>query len=558
VTIGTPAGSMSIIADASPPQEPARDARSLQTALLACAAAALVLLAIVVPFLRYHGYNLLLPESLILLGGAIAVGTILGLASQLRPMTLGPAVMAILLCVFIFQRAEVSDRLLPLANAITQMIGNLGTAFGLIITAAFLAAVIACWLLKRHLNTILATIFGTIVLSSLVLPPAAGGEPIETGALPQELSDLPPLLHIVLDEHIGLAGLPPELPESTAAAEAILTTYKDFDLYPYAYSRFAETRYSLASLMNGDWDADVGQLLDRDWSSFALHENAWFERLKAQGYAIRLYQTDFLDMCGAAADACYTYSLHSLNPIQLSTLSTGERLHLLLSEMNFFSTAPLPAPLGATDTLQRVEADIASQPRGVATIVHLLLPHEGFLYRENCSVTDPSGWEGGERLAGLTSAERSAMYRLYLSQVVCTERQIARLFATLKEAGIYDDATIIVHGDHGSRIGERPWISDTPAALSDRDLVDHFSTLLAIKAPGGTGMVRERPVAVQQLFAEEFLHRAPNAATTAEVMVRSSDGAFGSRTMAWPGTAASEDRIASQIGLRRLDESLEN
>ena len=237
--------------------EPGLAARSGGSTLTALAAPALVLLAVVVPFLSYHEYSLLLPESLALLAGAIAVGMLMGAVSLLRPQTLGVALTAVTICVYIYYRPEMTDRLILSANNIASSSGGLGVALGCICAALFLILYLACRLVAQHLSKIVTAVFGTIVLSTLILPTAQGGEAVENAAMPARFNDLPPIIHIILDEHIGLAGLPPELPESRAAARAMRTTYKDFTLYSRAYSRFAETQYALASLMNPSDGADV-------------------------------------------------------------------------------------------------------------------------------------------------------------------------------------------------------------------------------------------------------------------------------------------------------------
>ncbi len=508
------------------------------SSLTALAAPALVLLAIVVPFLTYHQYNLLLPESLMLVAGALAIGTFAGAVSLLRPRTLGPALVAVTLCVYIYYRPEVTDRLLLGAHAIADFTGGFGTALGCICAALFLSLYLVCRTVAQHLSTIVTAIFGTILASTLLLPTATGGEAVEAGRMPAALANLPPMIHIVLDEHIGLAGLPPELPESSAAASAMRNTYRDFGLYSRAYSRFAETQYALASLMNASDASDVQKLLRVKGGRYTLLENAWFDRLKAQGYAIKVYQTDRLDMCGdmTLVDTCYTYSLYSPNPMQRSSLSTGARLRVLFRKLNFGDAIPLPAPLAASEALDRFRSDIGEAPRGVSYIVHLLLPHEGFLYRADCSILDPADWEGANRLKGLSVQRRADMYRLYLQHLVCTGRKIDQLFNELREKEIYDDATILVHGDHGSRIGEQPWITQASSSLSKRDLIDHFATLLAVKAPGTTPGIQPEPALLQQVFADSFLQESiGKAATSAPVFIRDPRlSTFGSRTLDWP------------------------
>ena len=79
-------------------------------------------------------------------------------------------------------------------------------------------------------------------------------------------------------------------------------------------------------------------------------------------------------------------------------------------------------------------------------------------------------------------------YPLYLTQLQCAHRTLQNFFQTLDNAGIYEKANIIVHGDHGSRIalhnlGERSGY-DPEFMPSPRTLVDYFGTLYAFKTAG--------------------------------------------------------------------------
>jgi hypothetical protein len=476
--------------------------------LVPYAAPALVLLAVVVPFLRFHEYSLLLPESLMLMGGAVLIGAAVGALSRLRPRTLGPMLMALTLCVYIFYRQEVTDLFIVAANAIADVTGHPAVVLALLGVALFLSVCLVAVLLRRHLDLIVTAVFGTIVLSTVALPVETGGAPVETGALPETLNDLPPVIHIVLDEHIGIAGLPVSI-ESDAALAAIKDTYEDFALYSHAYSRFAETKYSLTSLMNGDLGADVGTLVDGDRYTSAPKENDWFDTLRENGYAIRAYQSAWFDMCEGphAADSCYTYSFFSPNAIQRAPLTTTQRLRALARQLLVGRGSLQLEPLVSREALARFRADIAETPHGVAYVVHLLMPHYGYLYSHDCTLLDPSEWErqafGEDQI--YTPRERAALYRRYLEQLVCASREMQALFAELKTLGLYDEATIVVHGDHGSRIGRQPYISEMPRSLDDRDKLDHFATLLAVKAPGIAAGMRDEPAALQRVFAEAFL-----------------------------------------------------
>jgi hypothetical protein len=517
-------------------------------------APALIFLAIVVSFLRYHEYHLLLPESLILMAAAAVLGVGSSLLARLRPTTLAPAFIALSLCVYVYYLPYINDRLILAVQGWIGPDADFGLALGLIGVAAFLTMWCFCVLLGRQLETVVIATFATIVLSTVILPTNVGGEPVEAGAIPTVSNDLPPLIHIILDEHIGLAGIPDVTGPSRAAAQSITTTYKDFKLYRRAYSRFAETKYALTALMNGDLAAEAAALVEGDLYRFGLLQNRWFDQLKAQGYAIRVYQSAWFDMCGAspAVDSCYTYPLFSPNPVQRTSLSTAQRLNVLAQKLAFGKPALQMGPLAATEALQQFTSDIARAPRGVAYIVHLLLPHFGYLYRSDCSLTDPGQWEKGETDHGYyAAAERDELYSRYFGQLVCTGKRMEAVFATLKKLGIYDDATIIVHGDHGSRIGERHYIWETPDTLSNQDLMDHFATLLAVKAPGVAPGLSEEPAVLQRVFAEQFLpdHDLPDPGTR-DVLIRQGGSVFGSRDLVWPGydgTDAAERQDVSEL-----------
>jgi hypothetical protein len=503
-------------------------------------APALVLLGIVAPFLRFHEYALLLPESLALMGGAVGLGTLIGMVACLRPLTLGPLLMAVVLVVYAFYRPEVTDKAWMTVRAVNDVTGDLGVAVSLVLVPTLLAVFFLCWLLRRNLSALVSVTFGTMVAATLVLPAETGGEVRIAGGLPVELQDLPPLIHIILDEHVGLAALPADIDGSAEAGQAMRRTFEDFALYSRAYSRYAETQLSLAALMTPDRE-DIESLLAGRHGQYELLANAWLGRLSEAGYAIQVYQTDFLDLCSRAAtvDACYIYPMFSPNPVQRSSLSTTARWRVLFDDLWAGRTAPLPGPFAATEALERLRTDLSTGRRGVAYIVHLLLPHQGYVYRRDCSTAEPEDWESGGGLDGLSTTRRRAVYAAYFDQVICTHSRIARLFDDLKALGIYDQATIIVHGDHGSRLGERHYKAEFPADLSERDLLDHFSTLLAIKAPGIAPGVREEPVALQRFFAETFFGRQEAGDPMGDVFVRDmTRGGFATRDLLWEGRVA--------------------
>ena len=528
--------------------------------ILTYAAPALVMLAIVVPFLRFHEYSLILPESLILMAGAAWLGAIVGGLMRIRPQTLGPILMAATLFGYLFYRQEITDALVKAANAIADnVVGTAPLMLAILAVAMFLALCPICVLLRRHLDKVVVAVFGTIVLTTVVLPTDTGGEPVAQGALPSKRNDLPPLIHIILDEHIGLAGLPAEIAKSDAIRETVPRIFKDFRIYSHAYSRFAETKFSLTSLMNRDLGANVAALVEGEDVKFAPKKNDWFDALDAKGYAIKVYQSAWFDMCGGsrAVDACYTYSFFSPNALQRTPLSTVQRLRALTSKLLIGDGALQMEPLVSMEALARFRSDVAQSSRGVAYIVHLLIPHFGYLYGADCTLLDPAHWErdrfGEDRV--YSPEERDGLYRRYLPQMACADREMDLLFAELKTLGIYDEATIIVHGDHGSRIGERPYITEMPQSLTTQDMIDHYSTFVAIKAPGTAPGIDDRPEALQRIFADAFLGGSlPTSPGPGKIFVRrDEENNFGPLDFAWP--EASPTPIAERSDAAPVDDA---
>jgi hypothetical protein len=147
--------------------------------------------------------------------------------------------------------------------------------------------------------------------------------------------------------------------------------------------------------------------------------------------------------------------------------------------------------------LDQVTEEIAGALPGSLYFVHVLLPHAPYIYDRSCSIRPNTGqwlfqrrmaffdrlkrFKTGEGLSLNDVETREVLYRLYLEQVECTQKKVEELFERMKSAGVFDEAIIVVHGDHGSRVSRFGPGDDraTPA-----DFVDLFSVLFAVKMPG--------------------------------------------------------------------------
>ena len=170
---------------------------------------------------------------------------------------------------------------------------------------------------------------------------------------------------------------------------------------------------------------------------------------------------------------------------------------------------------------------------------HLLMPHYSHVYDENCQVK-PSVKSWSSRYLRHfedegqinSSVSRSAHYQAYFAQVRCTLRILASFFDLLRQNRSYEDATIIIHGDHGSRIGLRDPVTGSQEALTDSDLIDAYSTLYAVKRPGVAAAYDPVPRSIQALFADSFLG-GPLLGERQDVVLRSGDGHKGGGALIW-------------------------
>ena len=165
-------------------------------------------------------------------------------------------------------------------------------------------------------------------------------------------------------------------------------------------------------------------------------------------------------------------------------------------------------PIEASQALGKLKKDIQNSSEGTLFFAHLLIPHGPFVYKSNCQIyNNPvSNWSlvsdpvyFGKENSVSSRAER---YKMYLRQVKCINKQLQELFDTMRSAKIYDKATIIIHGDHGSRIRiMRPTYADRND-ITPEDLLASFSALFAVKKSGLKAGYDLQALSLNQIFSQ--------------------------------------------------------
>lgn len=425
-----------------------------------------------------------------------------------------------------------------------------------LLVVVLLTAFAASWLVRAHVGMILLAVFAMTNGTTVIM---AGGSVLGRQLAAEEdvdraRADSPIVVHLILDEHIGIEGIPTDVPGGAQAREALLAFFREFGFRVFggAYSKYFDSAPSISSLLNFEASSS---LVAKHYTSaydavssktYVFSSNKYFDRMHAAGYRIRVYQSTYMDYCRSGpvrADDCFTYDLYGVKSAALSGLSVAQRLRLIASmygNLSFLvgeirrlyrrlrpmlesAGMALPAwaewdgrvsPISTLPVFDRLASHIETGSRGELYFAHLLLPHYPYIYEPNCDIRMPMlGWKN--RAAPTPTARtRAVRYALYLEQVRCTLGKLRVLFERMKAAGRFADATIIIHGDHGSRITVTDPRDENRDRLTAEDLVDGFSTLFAVKAPGYAPGYKRDMRSVTEIFEQvaggaAFLRRLP-------------------------------------------------
>jgi hypothetical protein len=478
---------------------------SARSYLGTAAAAALLAAVPLVAFLTTNQYPLASPEAGLLLAACAAGGALLGLSALLGA----------------------SAAALALGAAAVL---SLDLLFGLHASKAALVLVpLACLILRRHIALVITAAFSVLFATTAF----ARSEP-------------PVMLHIVLDEHIGLDGIPRGIAGGADFERWLAGSWLDagFRIHAGAYSQYADTRNSLANLLNFSSSADDWAHFDAGRSKpYVLARSAYFRHLAARGYRLNVYQSDYMDFCrvpGVPYASCFSYRANSVGALPGTSLGTVERVRLIFN--SFLSTSSYlnrlraivgyhavnrVGPIPVLRALERLEQDLRRASPGQAYFAHLLIPHYPYVLDESCRIRERVGdwlYNVVEKDAPVPNSadSRAERYRRYFAQIRCQQRLLRRLFDALEQAGVWRDAQVIVHGDHGSRIARRLPVSENAGRLSPEDFRDYFSTLFAVRMPGTQAEVRRGPRSLQELLREVL--GLPAQRSPALVYLRTRDG----------------------------------
>lgn len=391
------------------------------------------------------------------------------------------------------------------------------------------------WMLKENFFLITTTIFSVFFVVTLgqwfLSRPA--DDPHFKKPNPGTVGQyLPRIIHLVLDAHIGIEGIPQDTALGQEMKADLESFYQKngFTVFGGAYSHFPMTLRSISNYLNFSANPDAATpqgdpYYDDDGSEpHSLLQNRYFELLSRQGYIINVWANALLiDYCSESAvviENCEVHPPLRMDLLQDSDLFLVKKLRVVFSHfLNLGYTVPgigfayghfrealsekgfdlppwnwsPPRPLMVLSSLKALDTlseKIGTLPPGNVLFSHLIIPHAPFVTRSDCSLNPLlEQWEieGGKYSLEQknTSFSREERYLLYFQQMKCIYRKLDILFEQMRKHGIFDDSIIIIHGDHGSRIGRYDMRAKYLKHLSTRDLEDYFSTLFAVKHSNG-------------------------------------------------------------------------
>lgn len=367
-------------------------------------------------------------------------------------------------------------------------------------------------LMCRHYDKALLLVgivaFSQIIAVALAVPSYI----ISLEEHPVTRSDLPPVIHIMLDAHGSMAAIPPEAiaPEKLQAFQEDYVR-RGFIVFSHAYTADKMTKKSLVRLFNVNsaskskkWvRGEQGAFLTPNSDTINITTSSVFDAIGKER-AIDITQIKYVNFNLAlqknpAVARKLTYNVRAVSR-SVGSLSLHDRfilatslavewfvkvLHSLAANHLFTqlggNIAPAPHAIVSHFVLHQLGDRLSCcGERGTYYFAHLLLPHKPYVLDAHCNPLPINQWDNGKINGG--------SYTHYFDQASCAKREVFNLVDALKHNEKMADAIILVHGDHGAKHNKR-------SELSMR------GSFLAIRIPGIRGRVIDTPVRLDTFYA---------------------------------------------------------
>lgn len=374
---------------------------------------------------------------------------------------------------------------------------------------------------------------GTVAFAQIVGTAALTPSPtLFLKEYPVGRSNLPSVVHLMLDEHAGLAAIPADAVSPEKVREfADAYVKRGFIVFTHAYTADTLTQRSLARLFNTGQPVWKELLRRRaDLQGYALLRADIIDGI-AKDRALDITQVRWVDfnpiLSGNPAVARnYIYNAHTAREVlDQSGMLLRDRLtlakQLVISWLRVGIRSPIVDPnvpgranitaFSSHFVLQRMAERLSCcGERGTYYFAHLLLPHFSYVFDAQCRTLPIRRWRGNEPRGadGIAElADRRELYRLHFGQATCASRDVFALAESLERRDAMSDTVILVHSDHGSRIVIRDYETTNPPGYGQSDAArDWRGSFIAVRIPGVEGRVIDTPVRLDKLYANLLDH----------------------------------------------------
>lgn len=340
----------------------------------------------------------------------------------------------------------------------------------------------------------------------------------------------PSVIHILADEHASHWGMPADI-FTQGELDALWKPFVDrgFILFDRGFSREGLSQRSYATMMNPGTNPEL--VLKLSGSNWEILRTTLLERI-AGGRKLDVTGINYMDLSQAlgriptlsrftsqniavAPSTLAAYGVSPLDRLHFAAASTviwltkGQKVPAVTALLNHFPElrAQLESQsrsytITALEGLQRFSGRLRQQVRGTYAFAHILLPHYRYSFRSDCTVRPPGDWKSRLPHGSEDTLEtRRERYRLYFEQMQCLHSRLLAMLDGLRATPAFRDATVIIHGDHGSRIAFRDKDAWLKLGRSEAEFErDWRATFVAVQLPGGTGTRIGKPANVAEVF----------------------------------------------------------
>ena len=363
---------------------------------------------------------------------------------------------------------------------------------------------------ERATLQLVAMIFGSVlVFQSYDLltaddrsPPPVENEAQQLQNPDSRRNNRPAIVHLMLDAYLNFEGMEfdgTHFGDVSAEQEAFYARH-GFTTFPQAYSQHVKTVNSMPHMYS--FGRGPFATTPQNVQLVVAPPLDYFKELDRLGYRISASTPTFVDLCpNQPMTMCTNYNRSRLGDLletnldgvakakiiaftlsQLSQVS-GKIVQTSVTSTNRFLGTRLRHPhnhtklfpLTALRALDDFTANLDGLKAGEARFIHLLVPHDPFMLRPDCTLLPHDEWTDEHGPGAMALREAG-----YANNVRCLQTKLEELMIALEKTEAGREAIVLLQGDHGARVMDGLPL-DTAPELRARDLAMAHSAMFAVR-----------------------------------------------------------------------------